>query len=419
MPFSVVLLLALTLPQGASPASKPDALALLTQVSQRYADAKSYHIEAVEERTSSNELHRDWQKMLMTAIVMPDRRYRYEGRSGFGSAIVVSDGTTQWRYHMIENRYTRVATAEYPAKNQVLLFEENAAFSAEGLAHKLAGEARRLKAARYLPDETISVDGRSIECYVIRYSSEDYKTRNSDHQEERTVWIEKTRRLVVKTFTRSEAEMMINSQVQVPVHEETTITYPVVKLDQKEPASSFNFVPPFGAELIAEFPNPFSKRTQFTGEDLEGKPAPEVQFKSADGQTIRLSGFRGKPVFLEFWATSCGPCVALLPDLAKLYAETQNQGLVWISVDNDQDPADVAAYLSKKQLSMPWPNYHDEDGSLGKAFHRFGIPLGVLIDKDGKITFYESGYEIDDLRSAIAKLGPQLTSVGSASASLK
>src|ERR1700685_291686 len=419
MPFSVVLLLALTLPQGASPAPKPDALALLTQVSQRYADAKSYHIEAVEERTSSNELHRDWQKMLMTAIVMPDRRYRYEGRSGFGSAIVVSDGTTQWRYHMLENRYTRVATAEYPAKNQVLLFEENAAFSAEELAHKLAGEARHLKAARYLPDETISVDGRSIECYVIRYSSEDYKTRNSDHQEERTVWIEKTRRLVVKTFTSSEAEMMISSQVQVPIHEETTITYPVVKLDQKDPVDSFKFVPPPGAEFIAEFPNPFPKKTQFTGGGLGGKPAPEVQFKSADGKSIRLSGFRGKPVFLDFWATSCGPCVALLPDLAKLYAETQNRGLVWISVDNDEDPSDVAAYLSKKNLSMPWPNYHDEDGSLGKAFHRFGIPLGVLIDAEGKITFYQSGYEIDDLRSAIAKLGPEFNSVASASVTLK
>jgi len=105
--------------------------------------------------------------------------------------------------------------------------------------------------------------------------------------------------------------------------------------------------------------------------------------------------------------------------LAKLYAETQNRGLVWISVDNDEDPSDVAAYLSKKNLSMPWPNYHDEDGSLGKAFHRFGIPLGVLIDAEGKITFYQSGYEIDDLRSAIAKLGPEFNSVASASVTLK
>jgi thiol-disulfide isomerase/thioredoxin len=319
---------------------------------------------------------------------------------------------------MMENRYTRVAAAKYPAKGKILLFEENAAVSASGLAHQLAGEAHRLKAARYLPDETISVDDRQVECYVVRYSSEDYETRNSD-QEVRTVWIDTSRRLVVKTFTRSEAEMMISSQVQVPVHEETTVTYPVVKLEQREPASSFIFVPPPGAEFIAEFPNPFLKKAQLTGADLEGKPAPEVQFKSAAGNTTRLSGFRGKPVFLDFWATSCGPCVALIPDLAKLYAETQKQGLVWISVDNDDHPADVAAYLSKKQLSMPWPNYHDEDGSLGKAFHLIGIPLGVLIDKDGKVTFFESGYEIADLRSAIAKLGPEFTAVASASAGLK
>jgi hypothetical protein len=48
------------------------------------AKAKSYHIEAREERTSSNELQRSWQKTLLTTIVMPGGRYRPEGRSGFG-----------------------------------------------------------------------------------------------------------------------------------------------------------------------------------------------------------------------------------------------------------------------------------------------------------------------------------------------
>lgn len=43
---------------------------------------------------------------------------------------------------------------------------------------------------------------------------------------------------------------------------------------------------------------------------------------------------------------------------------------------------------------IPWPNYHDEDGSVGKTFHREDIPLGVLIDAGGKVMFYGSGYEI-------------------------
>src|SRR6266478_2127345 len=76
----------------------PDPLGLLNEVSQRYADAKSYHVEAIEERTSGNELQRDWQRRLLVAIVMPGGRYRYEGRSGIGSSILVSDGATHWNY---------------------------------------------------------------------------------------------------------------------------------------------------------------------------------------------------------------------------------------------------------------------------------------------------------------------------------
>ena len=60
MPFSLVLLLGLALPQMAPDAPKPDALALLNEVSQRYAEVKSYHIEAIEEETSGNELQHSW-----------------------------------------------------------------------------------------------------------------------------------------------------------------------------------------------------------------------------------------------------------------------------------------------------------------------------------------------------------------------
>ena len=80
MPFSIALL-ALALPQATQSAPPKDALALLNEVSQGYADAKSYHIEAVEERAYNNELSRHWDRTLLTAIVMPDGRYRYEGRS--------------------------------------------------------------------------------------------------------------------------------------------------------------------------------------------------------------------------------------------------------------------------------------------------------------------------------------------------
>ena len=70
MPFPFLLLLARVLPQATPAAPAKDALTLLNEVSQRYADAKSYHLEAVEEKTESHELSRHWNKRLLTAIVM-------------------------------------------------------------------------------------------------------------------------------------------------------------------------------------------------------------------------------------------------------------------------------------------------------------------------------------------------------------
>ncbi len=411
MNFLAFLLLALyalqtseTIPQ----ATPSNALALLTEVSQQYADAKSYHIEAVEEEESSNELRHSWEKTLMTVIAMPDGRYRYEGRSGFGSAIVVSDGTTKWRYHLYENLYIQQAASKYPAKGEFIPQEESAAVSASMITRELAGEAHRLNSASYLPDEVISVDGRMIECYVVRYSSDDYKTKKQDFKQERTIWIDKSRKLIVRTVTHADT-YLISGSAHIPLHRDTTLTFPVMRLDEQEPPSSFAFVPPAGAELVAEFPNPFTNNGRVQSE-LVGKPAPEVEFKSADNKTTALSSLRGKPVFIEFWATSCGPCVKLLPDLSKLYFETQKKGLVWISVDDDEDANDVSAYLSKNHLEMPWTNYHDADGALGKAFHREAIPLGVLMNASGKIVFHQSGYEISDLRAAILQLGPEFAS---------
>jgi hypothetical protein len=107
VPFSIVLLLASTLSQG-TPQSSPtsDGLRLLNEVSQQYANAKSYHIEAAEQDESSSDLYRNWQKTLITGIVTPGGRYRYEGHSPFGSPILVSDRTTEWNYHVQERLYT-------------------------------------------------------------------------------------------------------------------------------------------------------------------------------------------------------------------------------------------------------------------------------------------------------------------------
>lgn len=82
-----------------------------------------------------------------------------------------------------------------------------------------------------------------------------------------------------------------------------------------------------------------------------------------------------------------------------------------MGIDSDKDSELAEKFLAREHIA--WPNYHDLDGSYGRAFHREGIPLGVLVDSSGTIIFHKSGYGIAELRAAIANLGAEFSSVAS------
>ena len=414
MLFLAVLPLGLILLQSAQVVPPTDALTLLTEVSQRYADAKSYHIEAVEEEASTSELYRDWHKAFMTAIVAPGGRYRYEGRFFAGTAVLISDGVRQWVYLPQRSAYTQepVLTAE-AEKKRVHQQGELAASNAKSIVGRLALLASNLKSAEWMPDEVISIGGKSVACFVVRFGDDrdDFKVRKSSLNRESTIWIDKSRKIIVKKVERSQPATALPASGQIARPEarfttETVVTYPVVELDQPEPATSFTFVAPGDAQLVEAFSNPFGAATRA---ELVGRPAAELHLKSKEGATTTLSNLRGKPVFLDFWATSCAPCTGMLPDLVKLYDETSPKGLVWLGIDSDESPEVAEKFLS--QHHVPWRNYHDLDGTMGAAFQRNTIPLGILIDAQGTVRFYAAGYEIRDLRSAISKLGPEFASL--------
>ncbi|HEY6369889.1 MAG TPA: hypothetical protein VIX37_04880 [Candidatus Sulfotelmatobacter sp.] len=289
--FSVVLLLALS-PQASQSAPAKDALALLNEVSQRYADAKSYHIEAVEERTTTSELSRSWQKALMTAIAMSGGRYRYEGRSGAGTAIHISDGMRHWDYLPDQKVYTeQTGTNEDSSTKRTHLPEEITALNAKSVVSVLAHRANVVKSAAFLSDEAISIGAKSTECGVIHYADDDFKVQRRGMNRESTVWIDKSRQVIVKILDREQplSNRVVNGRI--PSAMESTIVYPVMELDPEEPASSFTFVAPDDAKLVEAFSNPFAPGPRL---DLIGKPAAELHLKSAEGRITELSSFRGQ-----------------------------------------------------------------------------------------------------------------------------
>jgi thiol-disulfide isomerase/thioredoxin/outer membrane lipoprotein-sorting protein len=402
---ATVILLAALLVSRAAANPRPNALTMLKSVCQHYADAASYHIEAVQERTISNELERNWQKELLVATVAPGDKYRYEGRSGNGSAILVSDGETRWAYHVDEGLYTRTAATSHEAgKSRIMPMEEMAAQYSKSLVKSIVLLGGQVSSATLLRDQQIEVNGHKIKCRVIHLGVSDFRTSEPDSRREETLWIDESHSVIVRIqrWTNSYA-VLPPSGVHIAILIEETILYPVVQLGNQEPSTSFLFSPPPDAKLVDSFADAMIHRAQEHVKEFVGKQPPDIQLKGSNGKLTSLSALRGEPVFIEFWATWCGPCIDLMPELKDLYSETA-KSVIWISIDSDEDPNAASTYLSQQHIS--WPNYHDEDGTLGKAFERDGIPLGVLIDADGKIIFYKSGYDISELRAALAKISP-------------
>ena len=77
---------------------------------------------------------------------------------------------------------------------------------------------------------------------MLRGSLRDQPSQNGELRQEETLWIDKSRKVVLKSFKHGETYTLTMARGHIPVATETTVTYPVVELDQQEPASSYNSV---------------------------------------------------------------------------------------------------------------------------------------------------------------------------------
>jgi peroxiredoxin len=141
-----------------------------------------------------------------------------------------------------------------------------------------------------------------------------------------------------------------------------------------------------------------------------GKPAPDFSLRTVDGQTVKLSDRRGKVVLLDFWATWCGPCRASLPHIQEL-RESQSwadSGLVVWAVNDRESAQKVGDFLANNQFTFT--ALIDGDGIVASDYGVRGIPMTVLIGRDGTVKNVWVGYggdsarEIDDaVRKALAE----------------
>jgi cytochrome c biogenesis protein CcmG/thiol:disulfide interchange protein DsbE len=122
-----------------------------------------------------------------------------------------------------------------------------------------------------------------------------------------------------------------------------------------------------------------------------GQSAPDFTLAGRPGApAIKLSDLRGKTVYLDFWASWCGPCKQSFPWMNAMQARFANRGLHIVAVNLDQKGADAAAFLA--EVPAKFDIAFDAEAKTPRAFGVIGMPTSVLIGPDGKILMIHSGF---------------------------
>jgi thiol-disulfide isomerase/thioredoxin len=109
--------------------------------------------------------------------------------------------------------------------------------------------------------------------------------------------------------------------------------------------------------------------------------APDFTLTQLGGDEVSLSSFRGKVVFLNFWATWCPPCRAEMPSMQVLYEALGNDHFEIIAVDLQESERTVQKFID--ELSLTFPILLDSKGQIGAIYGARSIPTTFLIDKVG------------------------------------
>mgnify|MGYP006289978933 CR=1 FL=1 len=115
----------------------------------------------------------------------------------------------------------------------------------------------------------------------------------------------------------------------------------------------------------------------------KGKIPYDITLKNLEGNTKNLSDYKGKVIFINFWASWCGPCKQEMPDFQKAYENIDNSSFEIFAVNAGEDVSTVKDFVDNYDYGFPI--YLDTNSKYSKMYNIRAIPTTLIINKDFKI----------------------------------
>lgn len=143
--------------------------------------------------------------------------------------------------------------------------------------------------------------------------------------------------------------------------------------------------------LAKEVQNQQNKQAELmkAASENEGKAAPDFELKDLDGNTVKLSTLKCKKIYLKFWASWCGPCLASLPQFEEM-AQKKADNLVVLSVaalgyGNEKPEAAFRDWFTKQDHKHSPVLLDNKEGTILKNYKVQALPTEYFIDSKGKV----------------------------------
>ena len=137
----------------------------------------------------------------------------------------------------------------------------------------------------------------------------------------------------------------------------------------------------------------------------ENPPAFSLPELPGGDRQVSLENFAGKVVYLDFWASWCGPCRVSLPALNRIYADYKDRGLEVVAINVDEEVEDATAFLER--FPVDYTLLADPAGDSPRDYAILGMPTAFYIDRNGVVRGVHTGFRKNDeekVRKALMEL---------------